>query len=68
MSAYGTHRLCRPARNYFRCWRLTGCAVTAPVLLSLTLRRPQSGCSNQETLVREGAEAAPEGGCSMKLG
>ena len=26
MSLTGTHRLYSPARNLFRCWRLTGCA------------------------------------------
>src|SRR6266404_1445425 len=39
---HGTDRLCQPVRKHFRCWRLTGYAAAAPVLLSLTRCGPKA--------------------------
>src|SRR6266478_5988590 len=39
---FGTDRLCQPVRKHFRCWRLTGYAAAAPVLLSLSSRPEDS--------------------------
>ena len=38
MSGISTDRLCRSIPNYFRCWRLTGCAAAVPVLHMCPLR------------------------------
>jgi len=43
MSAIGTDRLCQPVRKHFCCWRLTGRAAVARVLVSLTPTGPPPG-------------------------
>src|SRR6516162_443412 len=51
MSVFGTDRLCQPVRKHFYCWRLTGRAAAARVLLSLTATGPPPGDAERSSCV-----------------